>query len=207
MRDRKRPWDLCCPICTMLEDDSKIDAAPAPNLGWRCSAFWLLTSSVQQVLCLLPGRSLVANFFPLGNPFFDAVEGLAWLLTVGQPTRAALFSPCIKRRACTNPCTILSPHGHGDRGGDLPTTDIKRRQETWQKAKHIMETLWFQLPCIIKVIHNQKCYCFKVSLPAYTLPHTKKLFYYASSSHHRIFSWYWAKISFICFFLLGCVSV
>lgn len=65
--------------------------------------------------------------------------------------------------------------------------DIKCRQETWQKAKHIMDALWFQLPCIIEVIHNQKCYCFKVSLPAYTLPHTKKLFYHASSSHHCIF--------------------
>lgn len=87
----------------------------------------------------------------------------------------ALFSPCIKRRGCTNPQFSV----HMAMVTEVViclTPDIKCRQETWQKAKHIVEALRFQLPCMIKAIHNQKCYCFKVSLPAYTLPHIKNYF-------------------------------
>lgn len=62
-------------------------------------AFCLLTSAVQQVACLLPARSPVISF-ALGNPFFGCYWGFAWLLTVVQPTIAALFSPCIRRRGC-----------------------------------------------------------------------------------------------------------
>lgn len=113
-----------------------------------------------------------------------------------QPTVMALFSNCIKRRGCTS----LQFSVRGNRGGDLPNTRHKTQAGLMAESKAFMEAPWFQLPCIIKVMHNQKCYCFKVSLPAYTLPHTKKLFHHVSSSHHGIFSWYWAKISCICFF-------
>lgn len=150
----------------MLEDDSKVDEAPAPNLGWRHCACWLHQCNKWCVFCQV---GLQLPIFSLGKPIFGCCWGLGLTTNCGTGD-----CDCIKRRGCTS----LQFSVHMAMIIEVViclTPDIKRRQNAWQKEKHIMEALWFQLLCIIKVIHNQKCYCFKVSLPAYTLPHIKKV--------------------------------
>ena len=52
----------------------------------------------------------------------------------------ALFSPCTKRRGCTNP--QFSVHMVMVIEAVICLTpDIKHRQDAWQNAKHIMEAL------------------------------------------------------------------
>lgn len=98
VRGTKRPQGPCCrasrqPHLHHVRRWEQSWWAPALNLGQRHFGCWLLAACFCQLGLQLP-------VFPQETLFFGCYWGFAWPLTVVQPTNAALFPPCKRRRGC-----------------------------------------------------------------------------------------------------------